>query len=80
MRRILIILTMTAVANIYGGGGVIVTQGNCCGGGGGSVPYESYAFNGVNGQSNLGLGGSLNQNTSIYMGGYTYYNTKSKED
>ena len=61
---------MTAVANIYGGGGVIVTQNNCCGGGGDKMlPYENYAFNGVNRQSNLGLGDSLNQNTSIYMGG-----------
>ena len=77
MRKVAIIIIVTIVlsAITYAGGGIVVTQGNCCGGGGGSVPYESYAFNGVNGQSNLGLGGSLNQNTSIYMGGYTYYNT-----
>lgn len=79
MRKVAIIIIVTIVlsAITYAGGGIVVTQGNCCGGGGGSVPYESYAFNGVNGQSNLGLGGSLNQNTSVYLGGYTWINWSS---
>lgn len=47
---IIIIVTIVLSAITYAGGGIVVTQGNCCGGGGGSVPYESYAFNGVNGE------------------------------
>jgi hypothetical protein len=32
------------------------------------------ARNGVNGQDSAGLGGSLNQNTTIFMGGFSWYN------
>lgn len=85
MRRILIILTMTAVANIYGGGGVIVTQGNCCSGGGaadGVGIYNARALNMLSNDDDSTIvdGGTADRNTAKILGTYSYNMYRSAPD
>ena len=85
MRRILIILTMTAVANIYGGGSVIVTQGNCCSGGGaadGVGIYNARALNMLSNDDDSTIvdGGTADRNTTKILGTYSYNMYRSAPD
>ena len=85
MRRILIILTMTAVANIYGGGGVIVTQGNCRSGGGaadGVGIYNARALNMLSNDDDSTIvdGGTADRNTTKILGTYSYNMYRSAPD